>query len=228
MKKIILILMLAVTLLPNLIKAQNADPLPKASYQTTETILRAIVENTLKALRVKIVAGEIALDSAAFAQLELLVQKHYATYERQDSIKEKLIELKAKLTSTSPGYFTPYKPFYSYKDSLVNKDTVVYTPNHEYSILYVKINNRSTTTLDSVAIENYSENKGTWTQYAVGWYDETTNIPEVNNAQVVITYGTAGIEKTYRCSKLRPYKIRVRTLSTRARTLDVTFEAVNP
>ncbi|NJD21109.1 MAG: hypothetical protein FIA82_00345 [Melioribacter sp.] len=61
MKKIFTILILFISI--NLF-AQNSDPLPREGYGTTETILRAIIQNTIKSLRVHDTEALIRLDSA--------------------------------------------------------------------------------------------------------------------------------------------------------------------
>ena len=69
-----------------------------------------------------------------------------------------------------------------YLDSLVNKDTSTYDFGGLWDKGYITIYDSSSTSADTVTIEQYSVVKGGWTQYAIGLRDLLTDNLESNNA----------------------------------------------
>lgn len=114
-----------------------------------------------------------------------------------------------------------YLPYIVYKDSSfgATKDTAKYKFNYLYYKGYVEIYNPNANA-DTVAIEGYNLTKSDWSSNAFGLKNLSLGYQETNNAVVVIPATTA---YKYEVTHLRPYYIRVRTLSTKARASNVSI-----
>lgn len=94
--------------------AQNADPLPATEYQKTEVILRAIVEDELKALRVKVVEMDSLKSKLTSVINELAGGKSYG----------RTAALSGTAIDTTKGSLFSYWFDASYYATCVSGDTV--------------------------------------------------------------------------------------------------------
>ncbi len=115
-------------------------------------------------------------------------------------------------------------PIISVTDSLVSQDTIEFNFAYLYANGYVSVYD-SSTSADTVSVEQYSLLSDSWTKYGIGLKKVNTDTLEVDNDKLIIP---AGNIVQWEINELRPEKVRIRTLSARSRVLFVEFKGCNP